>query len=404
MNDDKNGFSRRSLFRGAAGIAGGYAASRMLGQGVLPTAFGQTAAEKPALVVVGLWGGYNALFSTPISFLGQNNFGVTQSNMKALPNNLYVDASTLGTLSPYALNHMATIGVDHNQTAHPNAQRANWSNGGTRSYPLMLASAMGGDYAQKCVVLGTRVPAGPKLDAGVSMQVVTDLGATIAGLGGAVGNSTDRSVAASGLDLARTASADALAANPISLSSVNEGYKAGVEMLSKPAQQFDYTSLANAYGLAPNATAITDVKSQMAGAELMIRAGSNVAIVYDGPGQVGWDSHGDKDGSRARNTFKARILPSLTTFVNRMLELPNRNVVIALFGDFARDLPGSDHANSLAATVIGKYVKNGSTGRVTANVGPPNNCPGMMAYWAHVSDALKVPTNPFGTNPHGLIL
>ncbi|MFZ5470843.1 MAG: hypothetical protein ACOZIN_15565, partial [Myxococcota bacterium] len=97
-------------------------------------------------------------------------------------------------------------------------------------------------------------------------------------------------------------------------------------------------------------------------------------------------------------------LPSLRTFINRMVADPNRNVVVAILGDFARSLPGSDHASSLSATVIGKYVRVGTTGRVAANVTLPTGSPAVAPFWAYLGKVLKTPTEPFGANPHALVL
>jgi hypothetical protein len=86
-----------------------------------------------------------------------------------------------------------------------------------------------------------------------------------------------------------------------------------------------------------------------------------------------------------------------------MLALTNRNVITVIMGDFSRSLPGSNHQPNLTATVIGKYVKLGTTGRVTADVGLPN-APGIQQFWAYLAAVAGTADQPFGANPHNLVL
>ena len=82
-------FTRRGLLKGAAGLAGGVAASQLLPG----SAFAQAAGEKPALLVVFLNGGYNAVFPSADSFAGAGTFGVNGTNQLSLGNGLIVDSS-----------------------------------------------------------------------------------------------------------------------------------------------------------------------------------------------------------------------------------------------------------------------------------------------------------------------
>ena len=59
---------------------------------------------------------------------------------------------------------------------------------------------------------------------------------------------------------------------------------------------------------------------------------------------------------------------------------------------------------NLTATVIGKYVKLGTTGRVNAAVGLPNGSPGIEPFWAYLGAVAGASGSPFGTNPHALVL
>lgn len=387
--------SRRQLFQSLAGVAGGALAAKA---GLWPsTAFAQTG-EKPALLVVFLQGGYNALFSSAQSFATAGTFGVTASNQRNLGNGLVVDAPTFGTFNDYALAHMATVGVRHGISSHGAAQNANF-NDGTRNYALRLAAELGGNASIKCAQLGTRAVPGPRpMESGVSMQVITDMRTTIEALGGSTDPTRpDRAVAEKALGGSYTMSAQTLFNSPTMTRQLGEGYEAAIETLQQPVRQFSFPELAMAYGLNGTATAVNNFSSQMAAAELMITAGTNVAIAMDG----GWDTHGDRTGTNVRNMMTARILPGLRTFVSRMVNAPNRNVVVAIMGDFARSLPGSDHASALSATVIGKYVKVGSTGRMTDRVQLAAGTPSAPGLWSYLARVLNAPTQPFGANPHG---
>jgi hypothetical protein len=97
-------------------------------------------------------------------------------------------------------------------------------------------------------------------------------------------------------------------------------------------------------------------------------------------------------------------MAALKVFTDRMLALTNRNVVTVIMGDFSRSLPGSNHQANLTATVIGKYVKLGTTGRVTADVGLPQGSPSIQGLWAYIAAVAGTADKPFGTNPHNLVL
>jgi len=159
---------------------------------------------------------------------------------------------------------------------------------------------------------------------------------------------------------------------------------------------------------APEAVRFTDadvanVKTQFTAAELMIRAGANVVSIA----HHGWDTHGDSSGGFVRTQFARLFNGPLTTFIDRTRtepELSSMNIVVAIVGEFARSLPGSDHQPNMTGTVIGKYVKVGTTGRTDRGVGLPPGTPGIAQFWAYVAKALRVPGDPFGPNPHALLV
>lgn len=393
-------FSRRSWLKGLAGLSGAAVAARA---GLWPsTAFADTTiTEKSALLVVFLQGGYNSVFCSADSYAGAGTFGVTGSNQKVLGNGLVVDGPTFGTLPQFALDHMATVGVRHGLTSHEAAQNADFSDGRS-SYAIQLAAAMGGDAAIKCVQVGSRGVPGPMpVESGVSLQTITDMKTTVEALGGSTDGSTPkREIAEKGMAASRFMSAQTLVTSPVQTKVLSEGYTAAVETLQKPVKPFDYNELATSYGLGSTNTSVNSFKAQIAAAELMITVGANVVVAMDG----GWDTHGDRDASNVRIMMNSRILPPLKTFLNRMMTDPERNVVVAIMGDFARSLPGSDHAAAMSATVMGKYVKNGTTGKMSANVQLPAGTPSAPGLWAYLSKVLNVGQMPFGSNPHtGLV-
>lgn len=395
-----NKFSRRQWLQGVAGIAGAGAAARL---GLMPsTAFAQQAPEKAAVLVVFLNGGYNALFGSADSFAGGGTFGVTGSNQRVLGNGLVVDGPTFGNLPAFALEHMATVGIRHGISAHEPAQDHCFTAGSSNA-ALKLAAAMGGDGAIKCVQLGGgSVPGGRDAESGVTLQTINDLRSTIAALGGITDATVpDRGIAERAIAASSFMSAKTLVNSPRLTRTLGEGYGAAVETLGKPVKTYNYVNLATAYGFSSTTTAVTNFTTQVAAAEVMIEAGANVCVAVNG----GWDSHGDRDGSNVRDMMNARILPPLKVFINRMVADTRRNVNVVILGDFSRSLPGSDHAAGVSATVIGKNVRVGTTGRVDGDVRLAAGTPQGIGLWAYLARLTNLPFQPFGSNPHtGLVL
>ncbi len=400
-----NNLSRRRLMQSAGAVAGGLAASRLMngrvGGYLAREASAQVVPEKSAVLAIFLQGGYNSVFCSADSYAPAGTFGVTANNQKSLGNGLVVDAGTLGTLPAYALSHMATVGIRHGITSHAAAQTADFSDG-KNSYALQLADAMGGDASIKAVQAGSRSQPGPHPAIGsTSLQVITDMKSTIAALGGITDPTIpDRGIGANGLIAAQAMSQGRMAQSPTMTTSMHDGYAAAISTLQAPVKPFDYNALATAYGFQSTATAVNNFTTQIACAELMITAGANYVVAVDG----GWDSHGDTSASSVRNMMTSRILPPLKVFINRMMNVPNTNVVVAIFGDFARSLPGSDHASSLSATVIGKYVKVGTTGKMSASVTQPAGTPSIPGFWSYLAAVTKSPSSPFGANQHPTLL
>jgi hypothetical protein len=130
----------------------------------------------------------------------------------------------------------------------------------------------------------------------------------------------------------------------------------------------------------------------------MARSGANFVFAQDG----GWDTHGDTTGNNVRNMITQRIATPLQTFLTRMVmnASAERNVVVAMFGDFNRSLPGSDHQANLTALVIGKHLRNATTGRTDNRVALAPATPSIAGLWQLLGAATRVDVNPFGANPH----
>lgn len=400
--------SRRGFLKGAAIAAGMFGASRLAGHSLVGRAQAAPGAEPAALFIVNLIGGYNALFPSADSFVGSGAFGVTSTNIRRIGTSpVFVDRATLGTLSTTTLAKMASIGVRHGISSHPTAHRALLLDG-TQSRLVKMAAALGGDAAVRCVALGNLAPAGTHRAIGdVSLQQVLDLSTTIAALGGTTSaNAPERTLAADGIAAAEAMSKATLEMNPTSGRTLTEAYPASSNQLRQSTVALDYAEMCAAYGiqLGTNGsypTAVNNPRRQIMGAELMIRAGAKVVIANQG----GWDTHGDRNGNTVRTKMTQNAtMAALKIFTDRTLAMANRNVVTVIMGDFSRSLPGSDHQANLTATVIGKYVKLGTTGRVSANVGLPAGTPGIDGFWAYLAAVTGAAGAPFGANPHNLVL
>ena len=298
-------------------------------------------------------GGPAGLFNSTRSFLSKGSFGVTDSNVRKLGNDLYVDTESFGALPAAARAHMASINFRHGVLRPHEHARAAVLEAGSRSQLLRLAAVM---------------PDGP-----VRCAVVNDLGLPVGVSANPPpeGDATLECV----LDLERVASLIGTA-------------------------QFD--DVRSAYGMPEGRTAISDQRATFVGVELLVHAGASVVFAqpaYTGRPDRQFDTHEDDAGVESRAVM-APITPSLATFLDRMLALPGRNVVTLLAGEFSRTIPKSDHEPGGTATVIGKYVKTGTAGPQQPDGSPPPNAPPPEALWAYTTAALRLPAAPFGRNPN----
>jgi hypothetical protein len=336
--------SRRALIQGGAALAG------TLALGNWGESFTQKPAERPILVVFWLNGGPAGLFNSANSFLRNGGFGVTERNISDLGNGLYVDAGSFGALPPAARAHMASINFRHDIIRPHDLARSAVLENGKRSQLLRMAAAMPIGVPNRCTIvndlgLPKGVSAGPPAESGVALNFVFDFEA-IGGLR---------------LDEVRSA-----------------------------------------YGVASDAQFIRDQASTFAAVEALIRADAGVIFAqpaYTGRPDRQFDTHRDSNGVVARKIMEP-ITPMLAAFLDRVMALPNRNVVTVLVGEWSRTHPESDHAPGGTATVIGKHVKTGTAGPQNADGTPLANAHSPEALWAYAAAALRLSKTPFGRNPN----
>lgn len=393
-------FTRRNLLQGFGAAAGAGLVARATPGGLLSTASAAPGAEPSTVVLVFLNGGYNALFCCAKDVQGTS----FETGVKQASADVFVDASTLGKLDDRALGMMATIGVNHGESSHPAAKGALWTSD-TSNYAIKLAAAMEGEGAFRAVTIGgsvaTNLPDNPV--GGVSMQSIRDLDTMERMFGAAGGEVLTPEGVSAAMNGAKVGSKDRFDQNPEMLTPLGRGYDAVLGNVLKPPAGIKQGALAPIlakYGVNTGVPNNTGLAVNFAGAEYMINAGANVITLVDG----GWDTHGDADGTEAKNRFRDRIMPGLNTFVNSViLGQPNRNVTLALFGDFSRSLPRSDHQPNLSMTVIGKNVKPGSTGSVNSKMFLKQGGRGVPEMWAYLAALAGAKNAPFGPEKHGLV-
>jgi hypothetical protein len=397
--------SRRGFLKAVGVGAGAIAGTRLAGSSLLGVARAATP-EPTSVVVVYLNGGFNAIFTGADAFLTSGAFGVNNGNVTNLGGGVIIDTTLANAIPAGLRSKVASIGIRHGISDHGNAERSQFMSG-NQSAPLMLAGAIGGTAAIKAAVTGNNsLPnnVNPAPVGGISLQPINDMKATIEAIAGAQAapNVADRPNMAKGLAAAQLMSKPTIAKHPSSLVSVDQGLTAAIATVQKPVQPFSQAEFNTAYGL--NGTAVNNFTAKMAAAELMVRAGTGFVIAQD---DFVWDSHGDTNGNNVRNQMTQRIVPGLRTFLTRMVDgtaQNERNVVVAIFGDFNRSLPGSDHQANGTALLIGKTIKNATTGKTDANVGLSPQTASIPGLWQVLAAAAKVDASPFGANPHPVVV
>src|SRR5262245_31024433 len=270
---------RREVIKGGAAFAGALALGTHSRAAL--------SEERPTLVVFWLNGGPAGLFNSARSFLAKGTFGVTANNIRALDNGLFVDAGSLGALPPAARAHMASINFRHGILRPHEKARAAVLESGPRSQLLRLAAVM---------------PEGP-----VRCAVVNSLGLPV--------GVTTTPPPEGGAVLERTLDFEKV-----------RGW-VGPKMVH---------DMCDAYGASRESTMIDDQRSTFAAVEALIHAGASVVFAqpaFTGRPDRQFDTHRDDTGVAAREVM-APITPSLATFLDRVLALPERNVVTLLVGEF----------------------------------------------------------------------
>jgi len=340
----KQTISRRTIIRGGAALAGTLAMGNFL---ETPA---EEPKERPTLVVFWLNGGPAGLFNSANSFLRSGAFGVTERNVRDLGNGLFVDADSLGALPAAARSHMASINFHHGIIRpHDHARSAVLENE-KRSQLLRMLAAMPAGTPKRCALVNDLgfpkgVSAGPPAESGATLEFVMSFDA-----------------------------------------------------IQTPA----LGQVRSIYGVASDAVFIRDQASTFAAVEGLVHAGAGVIFAqpaYTGQPDRQFDTHRDGSGEVARKIMSP-ITPMLATFLERVMALPDRNVVTMLVGEWSRTHPESDHEPGGTATVIGKRVKTGTAGPQNADGSPPANTPPPEALWAYAAAALGLITTPFGRNPN----
>ena len=413
-------FSRRGLLKGALGIGAAAAGARLVGPWI---AEAQAATETSHFVHIFFHGGLNALFAGCAQQL-RGNFGVTDSNILSVGNGVTTDKDTFGTFPKFALDHWAAIGLRHGDAGHTvpsNATRGGEMaivGNGSYCYLNQLAAAMGGDSAFKAVLFGRRsrdygvFQPWPAVS-GVSLQRISNLRDALSAVGAEAPtpNAPNRAHLASTLETSEDVSSRHMARNPGGLVSLAESYDAAVTSLRKPLPpRVTFEEVNQAYGLGGRSAIVpggaTSFAAQLAGAEIMIRAaGSNVIHLTDF--EPMWDFDANVNGPRSRARFLGTgtyaRLPPIRTFLERMLNFPGKNVVVAISGEFVRRLTGHGHGNGIVTAVFGKHVKQGLSFPIDKEARFSTNTPDSKGFWAGIAAACRVPGQPFGANPHALL-
>lgn len=413
--------SRRDWLKGALSVAAATAGTRLAGPFVKDAI---AATEPSSFVHIFFNGGLNALFAgNADKFLTGNVFGVTSSNIKDVGNGVFTDASTFGTFPQIALDHWGAIGMRHGQALHTTPQ--NLRSGGERAILrdgddcalTKLAHAMGGDAPFKAVYLGDRAPAYQEQPAfeGVALERVTNLADALSTLGATPPDPTApaRELAAASLEASSAMSRRHLQMSPGRLGPLSDAYGSAVAALRKPAPKpVTLAEISEAYALGEK-TDVDSFASMLAGAEIMIRAGGTNVVNVTDFGLASWDFHQTSGGVSQNGTFSRRKLlgtngfrgnriEAIRTFLDRMLNLEGRNVVVAVSGELVR-LPNGDHGDGTLAALFGKRVKKGVSFGVDAKANFSPKTPPVKGFWAAVAAACGVEGQPFGPNPHALI-
>ncbi|MFK7827417.1 MAG: hypothetical protein AB8G05_24950 [Oligoflexales bacterium] len=370
-----------------------------------PSALAQGAGKQNNhVVIIQLHGGYSASFSSARSFLNRDFGGITDNNMMKLGNGLTMHNSFDRLSASVLQNYTGTVGLQHGQSSHPGARAQLFMVQKNLSVLHHLASGMGGPGSIKFAFTdggGSSIPKAGNLN-GTSLQKVSDMDGLIEALGGAVpGPYTppSREFTTQVLTAAEKLSMANLQANS-QLATFGNGLSSGIETLRQPIQTLNPQELLNAYSLNNKLVSKASLASQLACAELLMLSNTNVTLCR----QPDWDTHGDPKMNLAIRKMRTEVIPALEVFISRVFGDPdnnidplpqfaNKNVVVAIVGDFCRTAPKSGHGTGLAATVFSKNIKTGSTANVNQRGDIANSTPNVAAFWSFLASMAGAPQN-----------
>ena len=244
-------------------------------------------------MVLYLNGGPAGLFNSAGSFVEKRSFGVTPDNVRPLGNGLVVDARDPGNAAHCSPGHMASISFRHGLYRHE-LSRAALMQTGSRSNLLLLAGTMTSPAPIRCAVVNNLgLPVGidgaPPAENGVTLERVLDW--------------------------------------------------RSIPVLADPAHPSPgIGQIAAAYDVTPAATAISDLKTTLMATELLLRSGTSVvfaqaAFVWPGRSTV---RHPQRQRGSEGPGHHGLDPQEFGTFLARASEIPGRNVVVVLMGEFSR--------------------------------------------------------------------
>jgi len=417
-------FSRRNLLKGFAGGFGAAAGTKLAGPSFLRNAI--AAGQKNALVCVCLPGGYNSMFSSANSYVGKEWQAMKAADVMQINSELFVH-KLIGNL-PGAKTNMASVGINNITANHSDGMKQMFGDGKT-NYLIKLASEMSGGGSIKAACIGpymSEQPARTPIN-GVSLELVNDMSSTLAALGSGGPapdpNAPARDLSAAVLGRSHEMSAMDIKRNPLSMQDFDVGYSTVIDTLKKPIPPIpSFASVAAEYEAAyvgknrKVSTVCQDLYSKFVGAEMMLRAGTNVVLINEclpnDTGTMPYDFHYIVDGSgeidyMTCNDYNSQqrgtsFFKGFEIFLNHIFNSPDlaqMNITVALFGEISRSVPDSGHQGNQTATVFGRGVKSGQTGLCTVDAELANrSTPGPRGFWGYLAKLAGVTTKPFGAD------
>lgn len=235
--------SRRNVLKLAAaglGATMGLGGTRLASAGPTP--------ETPKLLVLWFNGGWSQIFSDA-GPLANKQFSVTDSNIFApSPGCGFLADESFKELPAFALQRMASVGMNHMSTNHERATSLVLEAPNGLHYPKTLATAMGGSGPLKAAEICHE---GAQPTHREHVETVRNIDGAMAALAGVLVGGPNRALAERGMVAARAMSQSRLAKNPFRLGPMREGYDVSVASLGQTLPAFDPVAIQNAYPAGP---------------------------------------------------------------------------------------------------------------------------------------------------------